>query len=402
MSGARPAGGAHARGVPRGRLPDRARPALRQAHALAPVRHRPLRHRPRDIGARRVLPGPRPPQPLRGGRLVPADLGRRQPGADHRRAGAAGGRPSWRGTRWPRLPRASTESAPCAEPPRRRRHGCRPRHRPRHRAGTGAARASTSLCRCSNRTGDEARGVARDLESRGAAALLLTSDLADVAAHRRHGRPASPPRFGRLDCLVNNAGIGAPQRGDVLDLTPENFDTRDGRQPARHAVLHAGLPARDAGARGDTGHAAHASSPSPRCRPRWPRPSAPTTASPRPGSPWRCKALALRLAPEGIAVFEVRPGIIRTPMTAAVAPQIRRPHRRRPRARRPLGRAGGRRGRRGRAGLAAASASPPAASSTSTAGSPFRGCDGARRSPHDLRLHHHRRAARPAACWPTG
>ncbi len=32
------------------------------------------------------------------------------------------------------------------------------------------------------------------------------------------------------------------------------------------------------------------------------------------------KALALRLAAEAIAVFEVRPGIIRTPMTAAVAP----------------------------------------------------------------------------------
>ncbi len=31
------------------------------------------------------------------------------------------------------------------------------------------------------------------------------------------------------------------------------------------------------------------------------------------------KALALRLAPEGIAVFEVRPGIIRTPMTAPVS-----------------------------------------------------------------------------------
>jgi NAD(P)-dependent dehydrogenase (short-subunit alcohol dehydrogenase family) len=31
------------------------------------------------------------------------------------------------------------------------------------------------------------------------------------------------------------------------------------------------------------------------------------------------KAFALRLAPEGIAVFEVRPGIIRTDMTAPVA-----------------------------------------------------------------------------------
>ncbi len=31
-------------------------------------------------------------------------------------------------------------------------------------------------------------------------------------------------RFGRLDCLVANAGIGAPVRGDPLDLEPDNFD----------------------------------------------------------------------------------------------------------------------------------------------------------------------------------
>jgi NAD(P)-dependent dehydrogenase (short-subunit alcohol dehydrogenase family) len=32
------------------------------------------------------------------------------------------------------------------------------------------------------------------------------------------------------------------------------------------------------------------------------------------------QALALRLAPHGIGVFDIRPGIIATPMTAAVAP----------------------------------------------------------------------------------
>ena len=36
------------------------------------------------------------------------------------------------------------------------------------------------------------------------------------------------------------------------------------------------------------------------------------------------KGLALRLAPEGIAVFDVRPGIIRTDMTAGVARNLRR------------------------------------------------------------------------------
>ncbi|TGU42093.1 SDR family oxidoreductase, partial [bacterium M00.F.Ca.ET.146.01.1.1] len=30
--------------------------------------------------------------------------------------------------------------------------------------------------------------------------------------------------FGRIDCLVNNAGVGAVVRGDLLELKPENFD----------------------------------------------------------------------------------------------------------------------------------------------------------------------------------
>ena len=82
----------------RRRLPDRARPPLRPPHAFAPVRHGPLRHRSRHLRPRPVLPRPRPPQPVRGRRLVPADLGRGQPGAHHRRPGAARRRPSGRGT----------------------------------------------------------------------------------------------------------------------------------------------------------------------------------------------------------------------------------------------------------------------------------------------------------------
>jgi NAD(P)-dependent dehydrogenase (short-subunit alcohol dehydrogenase family) len=30
--------------------------------------------------------------------------------------------------------------------------------------------------------------------------------------------------FGRLDCLVNNAGVSVFSRGDILDVTPESFD----------------------------------------------------------------------------------------------------------------------------------------------------------------------------------
>ena len=32
-------------------------------------------------------------------------------------------------------------------------------------------------------------------------------------------------RHGRIDCLINNAGIASPKRGDFLDLETETFDT---------------------------------------------------------------------------------------------------------------------------------------------------------------------------------
>jgi NAD(P)-dependent dehydrogenase (short-subunit alcohol dehydrogenase family) len=31
-------------------------------------------------------------------------------------------------------------------------------------------------------------------------------------------------RFGRIDCLVNNAGVSVQSRGDLLDVTPASFD----------------------------------------------------------------------------------------------------------------------------------------------------------------------------------
>ena len=95
-------------------------------------------------------------------------------------------------------------------------------------------------------------------------------------------------------------------------------------------------------------------------------PERPTTASPRPGFDV-LKSLALRLAPDGIAVFEVRPGIIRTDMTAGVAAKYDALHRRRPGARASAG--AKRRCRRASVAALASgsSALPPARSSMSTA-----------------------------------
>ena len=156
-----------------------------------------------------------------------------------------------------------------------------------------ARRASTSRCRFWPRGG---RGAwrARALEPLGGAAALplrpATSPTS--ASHRRHRRRASSPASAgstaRQQCRHRRAGARRRARPHARE-----FRHRDGRQPARHAVLHPGLPARDARAAGDRAMPAR-SSPSPPCPPRWPRPSAPTTASPRP-------ALAMAIKDAGLA-----------------------------------------------------------------------------------------------------
>lgn len=62
-----------------------------------------------------------------------------------------------------------------------------------------------------------------NLEALGAAVRLLCNDLADDAARPSFVEEAWAA-FGRLDCLVNNAGVSVLARGDILDVSPESFD----------------------------------------------------------------------------------------------------------------------------------------------------------------------------------
>ncbi|TIU60264.1 MAG: SDR family oxidoreductase, partial [Mesorhizobium sp.] len=122
--------------------------------------------------------------------------------------------------------------------------------------------------------------------------------------------------FGRIDCLVNNAGIGAVVRGDLLELKPENFDRAlninlRGTVFLSQAIAKAMLAASAGSARSIitiTSVSANMASPE----------RADYCISKAGLSMW-VKNLALRLAPENIGVFEVRPGIIRTDMTAGVS-----------------------------------------------------------------------------------
>ncbi|OJU67394.1 MAG: 3-ketoacyl-ACP reductase, partial [Rhizobiales bacterium 63-7] len=76
-------------------------------------------------------------------------------------------------------------------------------------------------------TGLDANGMADpaldEIRALGVEAFYAQSDLADLSTHGP-AVDAILGRFGRIDCLVNNAGMASVVRGDFLDLTPENYD----------------------------------------------------------------------------------------------------------------------------------------------------------------------------------
>ncbi|MQW71705.1 3-ketoacyl-ACP reductase [Sinorhizobium medicae] len=164
----------------------------------------------------------------------------------------------------------------------------------------------------------DAEGVApviAELGMLGARVIFQRADLADLSGHQAT-LDAVVAEFGRIDCLVNNAGIAPVVRGDFLDLKPENFDTIIGVNLRgtvffTQVVLKAML----------AGEAQ-----SPRSIVNITSVSAAMTSPERldycmskAGLASFSQGLALRLAETGIAVFEVRPGIIRSDMTAGVS-----------------------------------------------------------------------------------
>ncbi len=159
------------------------------------------------------------------------------------------------------------------------------------------------------------QGVARHLQALGVRATYLVGDVSDLATHRAW-LDAAAAFAGRVDCLVNNAGMGAVVRGDVLDLTPENFDRVMAVNLRGTAFLTQGVLKLMLG---------QPPRPGPRCIVNITSVSATHVSADRLDycvskaalAMWS-KGLAVRFAGEGIGVFDVRPGIIRTDMTAKV------------------------------------------------------------------------------------
>jgi NAD(P)-dependent dehydrogenase (short-subunit alcohol dehydrogenase family) len=162
----------------------------------------------------------------------------------------------------------------------------------------------------------EAEATLDGLAQRGARAAFVACDVAELDRHAAL-LEAARTLSGRIDCLVSNAGVPAVRRGDLLELRPEDFDR------VMAVNLRAPFFLAQAVARSMLADAPGAA---PRSIVTVSSISA-THASPeraeyclsKSALPMMTRLLALRLAAAGIAAWEVRPGIVRTPMTAPVA-----------------------------------------------------------------------------------
>ena len=160
----------------------------------------------------------------------------------------------------------------------------------------------------------EAKGL---IEAAGNACELVRADVSS-AADRQKLLDQVKSAFGRCDLLVNNAGVAPSQRLDILEATEESFDrvmniNLRGPYFLTQAVANWMIEqiADDADRHCRIVNISSVSA---------------YTASPARGEYCLSKAgvsmmtllYAARLADEGIGVFEIRPGIIATDMTAAV------------------------------------------------------------------------------------
>ena len=84
-----------------------------------------------------------------------------------------------------------------------------------------AARAGADAVVVTGRRPGPGQALVAELEAAGSAAAHVTADVADP--RQALGMVAATvERFGRVDCLVNSAGLTS--RGTLLDTTPELFD----------------------------------------------------------------------------------------------------------------------------------------------------------------------------------
>ena len=182
------------------------------------------------------------------------------------------------------------------------------------------AQEGYDLAICGVRAPGDVERVVHDLRSLGGEVVYIQADVADREARSLLVREAKT-RLGRLQVLVNNAGVAPKERKDILEASEESFEwvfrvNAHGPYFLTQAIANWMIEQKRASS-GYSGCIINISSISA------------TVASVNRGEYCISKAAiamasllwATRLAEFEIPVYEVRPGIIATDMTAGVRPK---------------------------------------------------------------------------------
>ncbi len=169
----------------------------------------------------------------------------------------------------------------------------------------------------------EVAEVLEDLREEGAEVLYCAGDVS-VAADRQRMLDAVRDRFGRLDALINNAGITSPGRKDILEADEEAFDRVVGVN-LKGPFFLTQLAARWMAAQSQAEREGTPSFSVRRCVIHVSSISGEFVSINRgdycltkAATRMATKLWAARLAEFGIDVFEIQPGVIRSDMTAGV------------------------------------------------------------------------------------
>lgn len=160
------------------------------------------------------------------------------------------------------------------------------------------------------------RAALEQLQTAGISCAYVQANIGD-AADRQKIVDAALAAFGRIDALVNNAGVAPKVRADLLEMSEESFDYVIGVNTKGNMFLTqlvANQMIRQSPLDGRKGVIVNVSS----CSAVVSSTNRGEYCVSKAGVSMLTTLYADRLAPEGILVNEVRPGVIATDMTGTV------------------------------------------------------------------------------------
>jgi 3-oxoacyl-[acyl-carrier protein] reductase len=181
------------------------------------------------------------------------------------------------------------------------------------------AGAGFDIACASMETPAEAAESMAHIRSLGRRAMYIQQDISEIGSHAALVGTVCDA-LGMIDCLVNNAGVTSLRRGDMLELTAESFDrciavNLRGTFFLTQTVARAMIGAKSSGAQSAYRSIVTITSANAEIVGLNRADYCMTKAALSMAS----KLFAARLAHDDIHVFELRPGIIRTDMTAPAA-----------------------------------------------------------------------------------